>query len=175
MIPWGQTLYSMPATAAAVTAASATDLVPNGVVTFQPNFFHIGTKFRVHASGVISTTSGSNTMTFALELGTTVINQAFGAITLVASQSNQKWWLDIDCECRAEGASTSTTFVATGLFNCSTALLAVCCQPLPSSGAIAAGTGVDGTASQPLHLYGTWSAVSNSITVEQYEVVLLQN
>ena len=28
-IPWSQTLYSMPATAAAVTAASDTELVPN--------------------------------------------------------------------------------------------------------------------------------------------------
>ena len=106
-IPWSQTLYSMPATAAAVTAASDTELVPNAVVTFQPNFFHIGTKLRIHASGVISTTSGSNTMTFTPKLGTAVICASFGAITMIASQTTQKWWLDLDIECRAEGAGES--------------------------------------------------------------------
>jgi hypothetical protein len=170
---WNQTLYSMPATAAAVTAASATDLVPNADFTFPAQFFYIGQKFRVKASGVASTTSGSNTMTFALQLGATVINASFGAITFIASQTAQKWALEIVAECRAIGAGTSTTFVATGVFVTSTALLAVCTQMLPASGAIAAGTGVDATATQKLSLYGTWSAVSNSITVEQYEVTLL--
>jgi hypothetical protein len=168
-----QTIYTMPASAAAVTAASATDLVPNADFTFQPNFFQIGTKFKIHASGIATTTSGSNTMTFAVQLGATVINQSFGAITFIASQTNQKWWLDIVVECRAVGAGTSTTFVSTGAFYASTAILAVCFQALPASGAIAAGTGVDGTATQKLSLYGTWSAVSNSITVEQYDVTLL--
>ena len=112
-------------------------------------------------------------MTFAVQLGAAVINQAFGAITFVASQTNQKWWLDIVVECRAQGAGTLTTFVATGLFAASTALLAVTTQLLPASGAIAAGTGVDNTATQALGLFGTWSAVSNSITVEQYDVTIL--
>jgi hypothetical protein len=44
---------------------------------------------------------------------------------------------------------------------------------LPASGAAAAGTGVDGTATQVLTLNGAWNAASNSITVEQYEVTLL--
>lgn len=168
-----QTIYTMPASAAAVTAASATDLVPNADYTFPANFFQVGTKFRVHASGIATTTSGSNTMTFALQLGATVINASFGAITFIASQTTQKWNLDIECECRAVGAGSATTFVATGLFATTPALLAVTTQLLPASGAIAAGTGVDGTAVQKLSLYGTWSAVSNSITVEQYDVTLL--
>ena len=168
-----QTIYTMPASAAAVTAAASTSLVPNGVFTFPANFFQIGTKFKIHASGIATTTTGSNTMTFAVQLGSSVINQSFGAITFVASQTNQKWWLDIVVECRAQGAGTSTTFVATGLFAASTALLAVTTQLLPASGAIAAGTGVDNTATQALGLFGTWSAVSNSITVEQYDVTIL--
>ena len=168
-----QTIYTMPASAAAVTAASATDLVPNADFTFQPNFFQIGTKIKIRASGTMTTTTGSNTMTFAVQLGATVINGAFGAITLIPSQTTQRFILDIVVECRAVGAGTSTTFVATGEFKTATALLAVCVQPLPASGALTAGTGVDGTAIQKLSLYGTWSAVSNSITVEQYDVTLL--
>jgi len=168
-----QTIYTMPASAAAVTAASATDLVPNADFTFQPNFFQIGTKIRIRASGIASTTTGSNTMTFAVQLGSTVVNGAFGALTFVASQTAQRWLLDIIMECRAVGAGTSTTFVATGNFNCNSALIAVGGGVLPATGALSAGTGVDGTATQKLSLYGTWSAVSNSITVEQYDVTLL--
>ena len=174
MYPYGQTIVSAAASSAAVTAASSTDLVPNYNWTIPAGTLQIGQKWRIHASGVATTTTGSNTMLFSVNAGgTNVLNQAFGAITFIASQTNQKWWLDIDLECRAIGAGTSTTFVGTGAFLCSTALLAVCFQALPASGAITAGTGIDGTAAQKISLYGTWGAVSNSITVEQYEVVAL--
>ncbi len=174
MIPWSQTLVSAAASSAAVTANSATDLVPNYDYTFPAAFFVIGTKFRMHASGIMTISATPGTETFAVQLGSTVINASFGAITLVASASTVKWWLDIDMECRAFGAGTSTTFVATGLFLTSTALLAIGFTPLPISGAIGAGTGVDGTATQKMSLYGTFSVTGDSVTVEQYEVVLLQ-
>jgi hypothetical protein len=175
MIPWSQTLVSANASSAAVTAASATDLVPNWDYTFPANFFQIGTKWRMHASGIMGTSATPGTETFAVQMGATVINASFGAITLVASAANQKWWLDIDVECRAIGAGTSTTFVATGLFLTLTALVATPpYTPLPATGAIAAGTGVDFTATQKLSLYGTFSVTGDTVTVEQYEVVLLQ-
>ncbi len=170
-----QTIYTMPATAAALasftTAASA---VPNGVYTFPANFFQLGTKFRVHASGVMSSYT-SGTFTFSVQLGSTSILQSLGTIQPIASQTNQKWNLDLEVECRAIGAGTSTTFVGTGLFTCSTALLAVCSQLLPASGAIAAGTGVDNTATQALALYVACSVsnAANAITVEQYDVTIL--
>ena len=174
-VPWGQTLISASTSGAAIVANSSTDLYPGMDYTFLPQFFQIGTKLAIHASGVASTTGSTETMLFAVKMGSSVVNQAFGTITFLASQTNQKWWLDIDLECRASGAGTSTTFVATGLFRCSTALLAVCTQMLPASGAIAVGTGVDGTATQVMGLYGTWGAINNSLTVEQYEVVLVQS
>jgi len=175
MIPWSQTLVSQNKAESAVTANSATDLAPDFDYTFPANFFTIGTKFRMHASGVMSTSATPGTETFAVELGATMINAAFGAITLVASAANQKWWLDIDVECRAYGAGTGTTFIATGLFLTLTALVATPpYTPLPATGAVAAGTGVDATATQKLGLYGTFSVTGDSVTVEQYEVVLLQ-
>ena len=176
MIPWSQTLISANASSAAVTANSATDLVPNWDYTFPANFFTIGTKIRIHASGIMTISATPGTETFAVEMGSSVVHATFGAITLVASASTQKWWLDIDLECRAVGASTATTFVATALFLTATALLATPpFQVLPLTGAIAAGTGVDGTATQKMSLYGTFSVTGDSVTVEQYEVVLIQN
>jgi hypothetical protein len=170
---WNQTLVSISATQSAVTANSATDLCPAGDFTFPTNYFQVGSKFRITALGIASTTTGSNTMTFTVQLGATTINATFGAITFLASQTNQKWKVVIDCECRAVGTSSSTTFACQGVFHCSTALLAVTTQLLPASGALSLGTGVDVTATQKLALYGTWSAVSNSITCEQYEVTSL--
>ena len=170
---WNQTLVSVNATQSAIAAQSATDLAPTGDFTFPTNFFYVGSKFRITAMGIASTTTGSNTMTFSVQLGSTTINAAFGAITLIASQSNQKWRLAIDCECRAVGTGTATTFLCQGVFHTSTALLAVTTQLLPASGAAALGTGVDYTATQKLQLMGAWSAASNSITVEQYEVTSL--
>ncbi len=170
---WNQTLVSSVATQPADTAAAATDLAPNCDLTFPANLFQVGSKFRIKARGIISTTTGTNTMTFSVQMGATVINAAFGAITLIASQTNKKFELEIECECRAVGNGSQTTFVCQGRFSCSPALLAAGIQMLPASGAAAVGTGVDFTATQQLKLMGTWSAVSNSLTVEQYEVTML--
>lgn len=168
---FNQLLVAIAATQAAVTASGvATDLVPYGDYTFPANWFQIGTHIRITAMGIISTTTGSNTMTFSVQMGATTINAAFGAITLIASQTNQKFKLVIDIECRALGNGTVTTFLCQGVFQCSPALLAAGNQMLPASGAAAVGTGVDWTATQQLKLMGTWSAVSNSITIEQYYV-----
>jgi len=177
MIPWSQTLVSANASSAAFTSNSAADLCPNWDYTFPAAFFAIGTKWRMHASGVVATTSSAaTTLTFSVVLGSTIITQALGAITCVTSLGTAtKWWLDIDVECRAVGAGTSTTFVGTGLFLTSTALLAIGFTPLPITGTIAAGTGVSSVATQTLTLQGVWStAAGDSLTVEQYEVVLLQ-
>jgi hypothetical protein len=175
MIPWSQTLVSIPASAAAFTSNSVGDLVPNGDYTFPAAFFCIGTKWRMHASGVATISATPGTLTFSVMLGATAINQAFGAITMVASAATAKWWLDIDVECRALGAGTSTTFVATGLFLTTTLLVAtpafVC---LPIGTGITAGTGISNVATQALSLQGVFSVTGDSITVEQYEVVLLQ-
>lgn len=167
--PWRQIGATTFATQGAVTAAAATDLAPNLDWTIPPNTFQVGTKLHIHAIGIISTTTGTNTMTFSVQMGATVISQALGAITLIASQTNQKWELDLWIECRAAGNGTQTTFIVQGTFKCSPALLAATTQLLPASGAAVVGTGVDATASQQLKLMGTWSAVSNSLTVEQAE------
>ena len=170
---WNQTLIESTATGSAISAQSATDLRPDCDFTFPTNYFWIGSHLRITALGIASTTTGSNTMTFSVQMGATTISQALGAITLVASQTNQKFKLVLDIECRAIGSGTATTFMVQGIFNCSTALLAVTTQLLPSSGAGALGTGVDATATQKLQLMGAWSAASNSITVEQYELTSL--
>jgi hypothetical protein len=174
MIPWSQTLVSIPASAASFTSNSATDMIPNGDYIFPAAFFAIGTKFRMHASGVCTSSSTPGTFTFGIALGSSVINQAFGAITLVASAATQKWWADFDVECRALGASTSTTFVATGLFLTSTALVAAGVTCLPIGTGITAGTGVSNVATQTLSLQGAFSLTTGTMVVEQYEVVLLQ-
>lgn len=171
---WNQTLLSTMASGAAVTASgSPTDIMIPGDYTFPANFFYPGFKFRISALGIASTTTGSNTLTFGVYLGSTLINAAFGAITFIASQTNQKWRVVIDCECRVIGISTNTTFVCQGIFQCSPALLATGIQMLPASGTAAAGTGVDWTATQKLSTQVTWSAASNSLTCEQYEVAAL--
>ena len=168
---WNQTVVSSVGAQTAVTATSATDAASACDYTFPANFFQIGTKFRIKATGIFTSTSGSQTLTWSVQLGATTINAAFGAIALTASQTNIKFDLEITCECRALGAGTATTFVCTGRQIGTQQTNVVC--PLPISGAASAGTGVDCTATQKLALMAAFNNVSNSVTVEQYEVTVL--
>lgn len=165
---WNQLLWSSTATGGAIVGASATDVYPAMDYTFPANFFQIGTAFRIEAIGIMTSGTGS-TSTWSVQLGSTTINAAFGAITLVNTQTNQKFKVVIDCEARAIGATTVTTFLCQGVFQCSPALLAATTQFLPTSGAAALGTGVDVGATQQLKLMHTF-ATPGSLTIEQMRI-----
>jgi hypothetical protein len=168
---WNQTLVSSNAAQTAVTATSATDAAASCDYTFPANIFQVGTKFRIKATGVWTSTSGSQTLTWSVQLGATTISQALGAIALTASQTNIKFDLEITAECRAVGNSTTTTFLVQGR-QIGTGQTNVVC-PMPLSGVGAVGTGVDCTATQKLQLMAAFNNASNSVTIEQYEVTML--
>ncbi len=170
----------------AVTAASETTLLPAAAkYTLPANYFKVGRRLRITASGLISsaiTTPG--TARFKVKLGPTANISVFdsGAILLdsVVATTDAGWRLVIDLTCRAIGASTSANFWGDGEFK-SMDILGVPATPpkanaialLPWAASPAVGTGFDSTVPNILDLTFTQTAATGSITLEQYCVELM--
>jgi hypothetical protein len=170
---WEQVIASISSVQTPITAVSPVDIAPGGDCTYQPNPvpMYVGQKFLISAIGVLSSTSGSNTFAFGVQMGATVINASFGSITLLPSLTDVKWELELLVECRTIGGGTGTSFLCQGHFNCPAAVSVL--NMLPASGAAAVGNGVDYTQAQVLRLMGNFNQPGNSLTVEQYHVAWL--
>jgi len=178
---WNQVLIATSTDGTALTnTTTATDLLPAAsVLTYPANALYVGKQLRVRATGRISTVVTSpGTLTLDLRMGTTVIWTG-GAMSLnIVAKTNVSWLLDLILTCRAVGATTTTTFLGVGAWESE----AVIGSPLPTVGgsgglllpasAPAVGTGIDATASQAIHMFGTWStaSASNSIQCHQFSV-----
>lgn len=173
---WEETLVTAQVDGTALAnSTTATSIIPAAAkFTLSSNFFAIGKRLRVTASGRISnivTTPG--TLTLDLRFGSTVVFNG-GAVSLnTTAKTNVTWNLQMDLTCRAIGSGTSTTLMGTGYLisesvvgaAAGTALMA----NLPVS-APAVGTGFDATASQAVDLFGTFSIANagNTLTLHQY-------
>lgn len=176
---WQETLITAQVDGAAVTAAAATTLLPAAAkATLPPNFFEIGKKIQIRASGRISsviTTPG--TARFDVRLGGTVVFDGL-AILLdsVAAHTNVGWTLDIELTCRAIGASAN--LMGQGTWTCedilgvpATAPKGVLSAILPWNSAPAVGSNFDSTTSQQVDLFFTQTVATGSITLHQYELI----
>lgn len=174
---WNQTLITAQVDGTALTnSTTATSILPAAARYVLPaNLMAIGLKFKVKASGRISTAASTpGTLTLDVRLGaSTVIFNGGASGTLATSATNLTWDLDIDLVCRSIGASTSATILGTGKLVTAALSASTPILLLPTS-APAVGTGFDSTASQTVDLFATWSAASasNTITLHQYELVL---
>ncbi len=114
------------------------------------NYFgFIGKKLHIHAFGKISTILTPGNGTWDIYYGTGadangVIMTSSAALTLVASQTNISWQIDLDITCRTVGASG--TLMCTGWGQFGTAVVAAGTFLIPASAAVASGA-VDLTSS----------------------------
>lgn len=175
-------LIAASAAGTAVTAASETTLLPAAAkLTLAPNFFKIGTKLRITASGLISsviTTPG--TARFKVKLGPTSNIAVFDGLAILldtaAAHTNKGWRLAIDLTCITVGTSTSATLWGDGEFKSenivgqTTMPVASQIASLPWNASPAAGTGFDSTVANVLDLTFTQTVATGSITLEQYSV-----
>lgn len=169
---WGVTLISAQVAGAALSASTTpTSLLPGAArLNFPSNYWAIGTQFKVHASGIISTAGAApGTLTLDFRVGGTVVFNGGASPTLAVSAVNLTWVWDFILTCRSIGNGTNATAIGTGVLT-SAALSAATPIMLTPASAPAVGTGFDSTASNYLDLFATFSvnSASNSIQLLQY-------
>jgi hypothetical protein len=164
------------------TFTTAATILPSAAIyTFPANYFYIGRRLHVKASGRISTfTSGTFTVTFTLgTLGTPITvapGTAGSAMNMLASQTNATWQLDLDMTVRAIGSGTSSTILGIAVFGSnalagSTSGAQATSYMLPTSAPVV-GNGFDSTITQTANLFVACSVsnASNAITLHQYSL-----
>jgi hypothetical protein len=156
-----------PALATFTTRASLTPAHAR-YTTPTAGFWQVGKSLRVTAVGRISTFT-SGTFTFSLGVGA-VDAWASQALTMVASQTNQTWYLDLLFTLRAVGAGGSATAngIGVGSLNASAAITAATTM-LPAT-APAVGTSFDPGAASVIDLFVACSVsnAANAITLHGY-------
>lgn len=175
---WWQTLISAQVDGTAVTAASATTLLPPAAkFTFPANLLKIGDKLQLKASGRMSnvvTTPG--TARFDVRFGSVVVFDSAAINLNIVAKTNVGWWLDIELTCRSIGASTAATMFGQGLWASESGIAAAANTAggnavfnLPVS-APAVGTGFDSTTSFTVDLFFTQTVATGSIQLHQFEL-----
>jgi hypothetical protein len=171
LTPYYARLQTLQADGAAVTTngVDTSMLLGAAKYTLPASFLQfIGQDLYIRAAGRISTTTGTNTITFKVMFNATpiaVFNS--GALTLVASQTNQTWMLMLNLTVRSIGSGTTATLMGIGTFEASVALVANGSLMMPQT-APAVGTGFDSTAANLVDLTANWSATGNSLTCHQF-------
>lgn len=171
---WRETLINSQVDGATLnTFTTAVSILPPAArLTLPSNFFSvIGKALKVRAQGRISTFT-SGTLTFAINFGTIatpIIVFTSQALTMVASQTNLTFDLEVELAARAIGSGTTANMMGIGRLMCAAATAAL--TLLPAS-APAVGTGFDSTITNVVDLFAGWSVsnAANSITVHSYSV-----
>lgn len=176
---WQETLITSQIDGAAITAASATSMLPAAAkYTLPANYFQIGRKLHLKAMGRISsliTTPG--TARFDVRFGATVVFDGLAILLdTVAAHTNVGWWLEAELTCRAIG--TSANLMGAGTWICEDILGVPASAPkgcltamLPWNSAPAVGNNFDSTTTQVVDLFFTQTAATGSITLHQFELI----
>jgi hypothetical protein len=169
---------------ALTNSTTATSILPtSSVFTLPSNFFYIGKKMRIKASGRISTvvtTPGNLTLDVRLgTLATPIIVWNGGASALnIVAQTNASWMLEVELTCRAIGSGTAANLIGLGQWVSRASLNAPAVGTTTGVGAVllpdtapAVGTGFDSTITNVLNLFATFSVANaaNSITCHQFD------
>ena len=147
--------------------------------TLEPQNGFIGKKYRVKASGRISTVvTTPGTLTLDIRFGSVIVATSQAIALNVTAQTNATWDLEWDLTVRAVGGSTSANIMHTAKWISRASLNAPAVGTTNGVGTVlipdtapAVGTGFDSTATQTVDMFATWSVAnaSNSIQVHQYE------
>jgi hypothetical protein len=176
---WVETLVTAQVDGPALTtAAAASCLPPVAKITLPNNYFYVGRKLRIRASGRIScvvTTPG--TARYDVRIGSTVVFDGLAMNLNVVAKTNVNWWLDIELTCRAIGTGAATTFMGQGTWVSEAGVGA----PLPTAGGSASftlpynsapvvGTGVDNTTALTVDMFFTQTVATGSMTLHEYSL-----
>ena len=186
MLPLPEVLVTAQGDGAALSnTTTPTSILPTAAraVIAANTLDRIGKRLRIVATGRISTVvTTPGTLTLDWKIGSVIVASS-GAMTLnTTAQTNVNWRLEWDLTLRAVGTSTSANFMHQGTWTShavvgSSAIgtAGAGTQMIPYNAAPAVGTGFDSTAAAITDLFATWSVAnaSNSITLHQYDVLLL--
>jgi hypothetical protein len=145
-------------------------LAPAAKFTLPANFMEIGRHLKLRASGRMSTQATPGTLTLDVRFGSIVVLNGGASGTLNASQTNVTWRLEADLICRSIGASTTATMYGTMLMHSLGMSASLPSVVFPTTSP-AAGTGFDSTVAFVVDLFATWSAASNSIRCDDFELL----
>lgn len=138
--------------------------MPGGFFTYP------GQMLRLKASGRISTTTGTNNITFNVVVG--AVNVAASPTFVgLASQTNLTWVLDWLLTLRAVGDGTLANFMHTGTWTTAGVSATNQINLIPAT-APAVGTGFNSSAAAIIDLQATWSAISSSDTITLHQYLL---
>lgn len=181
---WQELLVSAPVAGTAITAASASSLLPaQSVYTLPPSYFKLGSQLHIHATGVITsiiTTPG--TARFDVRFGSvTVFDGLAVLLDTVAAHTNSGWVLDIWLTCRAIGNGVNSNLIGQGTWTCEDILGVPATAPkgcltaiLPWNSAPAVGTSFDNTLStNAVDLRFTQTESSGSCALYSYSLTSL--
>lgn len=130
-----------------------------------------GKPLRIRAAGRISTASAApGTLQFLVKFGSTTVFDGGASATLATSASNVTWVLDILLTCRIVGSSATVLGTGTLFTTALSATTPIMLLPVSSP---VAGTSFDGTVSQTVDLFASWSvaSASNTITCHQFNEI----
>jgi hypothetical protein len=149
-------------TRASLTPAHARYTTPTA------GFWQVGKVLRLTAQGRISTFT-SGTFTFSFGVGS-VDAFASQALTMVASQTNQTWELDLLFTCRAVGAGGSATANGIGVAKLNAGAAITASTTMLPATAPAVGTSFDPGAASVLDLFLACSVsnAANGATLHNY-------
>lgn len=164
------TLITAQASGSALTnSTTPTSLLPAAAKYTIPanGIAYIGQKLKIRAWGQITTTTGTNNMTFSVYMGGSPL-AASQAVADLASLTASTWMVEFDLTCQTLGASANFAF--SGLAYGLTAVNAVTLIPATSP---TTSSTFNSAAANVLDFYGTWSTAtsSDSITLTQFEVI----
>lgn len=168
---WNQTLITAQSDGSSLAGTSAGSLLPAAAkFTMPATLLKIGDRLRIKAGGRITTGATPGTWTPTVRFGSTDVFAPGASGTLVASQTNLTWRMEIELTVRAIGASATvigTGQITSAIISATTPILL-----LPTS-APAVGSTFDSTASFVVDLYSTFSNAGTSATLHEYELALL--
>jgi hypothetical protein len=178
---WMQTLVTAQVAGPTLSGftTAATILPTQAIYTLPANFFNnAGQMLKMKAWGQISSFT-SGTFTFNASMGTLAAPISVwtpGAITTVASLTNQTWELEVDMVVRSVGSGTAATILGVGrmtssILTGSTSAAQALSWLLPSTAPVV-GTGFDSTITNVVNLFCACSVsnASNAITLLSYKL-----
>lgn len=177
---WHETLMVAQSDGAAITAASATSMLPaHALKTLNPNFFgKLGQKIIIKASGRVSTVvTTPGTLRFDVRFGGTVVFDSLAiALATADAYTNVHWKLWIELSLRAVGSSANlfpdAYLIAPNIAGApATPPKGSLIAQLPWNTAPAVGNNFNATVSQQVDLFFTQTVATGSITLHTYELI----
>jgi len=124
-----------------------------GITTLPANFFGVGKTIRIFASGTYQQTSGTNTCTLALSIGTASI----GSVALQHSNSVGPvyWEAEWNITCRTSGASGTLQYTSKGVLNTT--------SPTFYFNSALTSSSINTTTTNAIAITATWNNLGNTL------------